>query len=205
MKRIIKNFYYNNLNSAVKRINNGKLKAYCDSYFYFEKDSNLILKGVLETNANCKIKNGRSTIIRLDEKSKMIVNGKFSVFYGGDIICFKNSNLELGSGFFNSNIKIRCTKSIKIGKNVFISHDVTIMDSDAHYIDYAGYEETKPVTIGDNVWIGTRVTILKGVNIGDGAVIGAGSVVTRDIPANCIAVGSPAKVIKENIKWRGKR
>lgn len=59
-----------------------------------------------------------------------------------------------------------------------------------------GYENDKPVRIGDNVWIGMGSIILKGVDIGDNSIIGAGSVVTRDIPANCVACGSPAKVVK---------
>jgi acetyltransferase-like isoleucine patch superfamily enzyme len=137
----------------------------------------------------------------MDINSEINVNGGFSVYYGGDIICFKNSKLTLGSGFFNSNVKLRCTNSITIGNNVAISHDVTIMDSDAHNIDYEGYQMTKPVIIGDNVWIGSRAMILKGVKVGDGAIIAAGAIVTKDVPANSIVAGSPAKVIKENINW----
>ena len=59
-----------------------------------------------------------------------------------------------------------------------------------------GWESAKPITIGDNVWLGGGVIICPGVTIGDEAVIGAGAVVTRDIPARCIAVGNPARVIR---------
>lgn len=65
-----------------------------------------------------------------------------------------------------------------------------------------GSEPTRPIVIGNKVWIGTNVTVLKGVKIGDGCVIAAGSLVTKDIPANCLAGGVPAKVIKENVKWK---
>ena len=146
------------------------------------------------------ISNGRTTLLRMDEGATLNVKGYFSAFYGCDIICFKNSTLNIGSGFFNSDVKIRCTKEINIGDNVFISHDVTIMDSDAHQIK-SGREKTKAVSIGDNVWIGSKTLILKGVNIGSGAVIGAGSVVTKDVPAGCIVAGNPARVIRENIEW----
>jgi acetyltransferase-like isoleucine patch superfamily enzyme len=60
---------------------------------------------------------------------------------------------------------------------------------------------TKPVHIGNHVWIGMNVMILKGVTIGDGAIIAAGSVVNRDVPERCLAGGVPAKVIKENVQW----
>lgn len=110
--------------------------------------------------------------------------------------------MKLGSGFFNSNIKIRCHEKIEIGENVAISHDVTIMDSDAHEGLWEGYEKTKPIKIGNHVWIGTRVTILKGVTIGDNAIIAAGSVVTKDVPNNTVVAGVPAKVIKININWK---
>ena len=56
---------------------------------------------------------------------------------------------------------------------------------------------TKPIKIGNNVWIGGNVIVLPGVNIGDNVVIGAGSVVTKDIPANCVAVGNPCRVIRK--------
>ena len=123
---------------------------------------------ILITNANCIKKNNRSTIIRLDKNANLIVKGKFSIYYDGDIIVFENGKLELGSGFFNSNVKIRCKNHIKIGRNVAISHDVTIMDSDAHKVFRKDYQMTSPVIIGDNVWIGSRAMILKGVNIGNG-------------------------------------
>ena len=61
-----------------------------------------------------------------------------------------------------------------------------------------GFSDAKPVTIADNVWIGARVTILPGVKIGEGSVIGAGSVVTKNIPDNVIAAGSPCRVIRRN-------
>jgi len=60
---------------------------------------------------------------------------------------------------------------------------------------------TQPISIGNHVWIGINATILKGVTIGDGAIIAAGAVVTRDIPASCMAAGVPASVIKNNISW----
>lgn len=196
--------FYNMFSSKVLR-KGGKFLPYKKSYLILNKTAKIILRGNLQVNDNCIKQNGRSTIIRMDSNSQISVDKGFSIYYGGDIICFRNSKLNLGSGFCNSNIKIRCTNSITIGNNVAISHDVTIMDSDAHNIDYDGYEMTKPIIIGNNVWIGSRVIILKGVRIGDGAIVAAGAVVTKDVPENSVVVGCPAKVIKNNIKWGSKR
>lgn len=179
----------------------GKVVPYKGSCFILANTATLNVEGALVTNDNCIKINGRSTIIRMDNNSEMNVKGNFSIYYGGDIICFKNSKLNIGSGFCNSNVRIRCFNSIIIGENVSISHDVTIMDSDMHTINYDGYKMTKPIIIGNNVWVGTRATILKGVTIGDGAIIAAAAVVTKDVPKNSIVAGSPARVIKENVEW----
>jgi len=198
--QILNFVYFNYFNRKIDCID-GRLIPYKKSILILDKSSSITINGNLTINANCIKNNGRSTIIRLDKSSVLKTDGNFSIFYSCDIIVFENGVLELGSGFLNSNVKIRCTNNIKIGKNVAISHDVTIMDSDAHNIKYEGYQMTKPITIGDNVWIGSRALIMKGVNIGNGAIVAAGSVVTKDVPANCMVAGVPAKVIKKNIKW----
>ena len=104
----------------------------------------------------------------------------------------------------NHGVNISVFDRVSIGDKVYISENVTIRDSDNHMLIYEGRTNnvtTAPIVIGNNVWIGMNCTILKGVTIGDGVVIAAGAVVTRDIPAGCLAAGCPAKVIKENIKW----
>jgi maltose O-acetyltransferase len=87
---------------------------------------------------------------------------------------------------------------VKIGENVRIAPYTIILDSDFHDIkDHFADGPSKPVIIEDNVWLATRCTILKGVRIGKGSVVAAGSVVTKDVPPNCIVAGVPARVIKE--------
>ncbi len=118
----------------------------------------------------------------------------------------KNGKLIIKNGtYLNRNTLIVANKLVEIGSDCKISWDVIIMDTDLHPLP--GKTETidRPVVIGNNVWIGCRAIILKGVKIGNGAIIAAGSVVTKDIPENSIAAGVPAKVIsyysnvKENI------
>ncbi len=74
------------------------------------------------------------------------------------------------------------------------------MDRDYHKFN-SNTEEIKPVKIGDNVWIGCNSIILKGITIGNGAVVAAGSIVTKDVPPKVLVGGNPAKVIKEDIYW----
>ncbi|WP_309473787.1 DapH/DapD/GlmU-related protein [Curtobacterium sp. AG1037] len=73
------------------------------------------------------------------------------------------------------------------------------MDNDAHSLN--GAYGRKPVRIGNHVWIGQGARVLKGVTVGDGAVIALGSIVTRDVPARALVAGQPARVIRENVSW----
>jgi acetyltransferase-like isoleucine patch superfamily enzyme len=109
--------------------------------------------------------------------------------------------IDIGSHtYINRNTFIDATLSIKIGEKCGIGPGCYITDHD-HGLDinFPPLQQpmiSKPTKIGDRVWIGANVTILKGVTIGNDAVVGAGSVVTKDVPERAIAVGNPAKVIK---------
>lgn len=114
--------------------------------------------------------------------------------------CDYGENIHIGENFFaNFNLTVLDEAEVRIGDNAFIGPNVSIYTA-CHPRDAAERnkqtEWALPVTIGNNVWMGGNVTIVPGVTIGDNCVIGAGSVVTRDIPANTVAVGNPARVIK---------
>jgi maltose O-acetyltransferase len=102
---------------------------------------------------------------------------------------------------FNNNTVLCAVQSIRIGNRCLIGDFVAIMDADFHEINPDTRNRSvglvKPVSVGDNVWIGSRVMILKGASIGDNSIIGAMSLVTSSIPANCVAAGVPAKVIRQ--------
>ncbi len=103
--------------------------------------------------------------------------------------------------WLNNNTSLCAVQSIRIGNFCRIGDLVSIMDTDFHEIDPVTRNRSvgviKPVSIGNNVWIGSRVMVLKGASIGDNSVIAAMSVVTSAIPPNCIAAGIPAKVIRQ--------
>ena len=116
------------------------------------------------------------------------------------LFCTYGYNTSVGDNFFlNVNGRLMDSGKITIGNNVFIAPGVSII-TEEHAMDVKqrieGLEYTHPVTIGDNVWICTGGIVLPGVTIGDNSVIGAGSVVSKDIPPNCLAVGNPCKVIR---------
>jgi acetyltransferase-like isoleucine patch superfamily enzyme len=116
------------------------------------------------------------------------------------LFCTYGYNTTVGNNFFlNVNCKLMDSGKIMIGDNVFIAPNVCII-TEEHAMDVeqrlAGLEYAFPVTIGNNVWICTGAIILPGVMIGANCVIGAGSIVTKNIPPNSLAVGNPCRVIR---------
>lgn len=133
--------------------------------------------GVIDFGGACEIDRGSSIIAKYGR----LVFGPRTYVGVGSVICAR--------------------QSISIGADVLIAEYVTIRDQDHAFGGAAATAAsgftTAPIVIGDNVWLGAKVTVTKGVTIGAGSVIGANSVVTRDIPANCVAAGAPARIIRE--------
>ena len=140
------------------------------------------------------------------QRMKEILKGLLGFTDDGDFIinqpfrCDYGSQISIGKRFFaNFNFTVLDEAPVTIGDDCFIGPNVSIYTA-CHSTDpierNTRQEWAKPVTIGNNVWIGGSVTILPGVTIGDNVTIGAGSVVTLDIPSNTVAVGNPCKVVK---------
>lgn len=139
--------------------------------------------------------------------------GAESIIYS--YINFDKSNaiVRIGDRTFIGKSNIVCANNVNIGNDVLISWGCTIVDHNSHSAIWRERENdvsdwkknikdwsnvsSSPVTIMDKVWIGFNVILLKGVTIGEGAVIGAGSVVTKDVPPWTIVAGNPARVIRE--------
>lgn len=112
--------------------------------------------------------------------------------------------IDIGEGaeLSGTSITARST-AVRVGRGALIAPNCVIVDSDFHApwppearATEPGLERDAPVTIGDHAWLGMQCIVLKGVNVGEGAIVGAGSVVTRDVPARCLAAGAPARVIR---------
>lgn len=164
-----------------------------------------LLNGRRNGLKSCRIKRGTSIV----SSNGSIVAKRASI--GMDvriaIVGNKESPAFLKIGV-NSSIGdrtiINVRRSVTIGQRTQVSWNCQIMDTDFHTIyDENGLAapDVLPVEIGSDVLIGTNAIILKGVRIGSGAVVAAGSVVTRDVPENCVVAGNPARVIRKVSKW----
>lgn len=166
-----------------------------------EFDKNVKLQGfpIIIKKKKSKISVGKNVTIKSSFFSNLIGLYQRSVI----VARTPESVIEIGDNVGASGVTIYARDSIKIGSNTRIGGNSKILDNDFHPVDpemrlHASNENMKvrPIVIGENVFIGCNCLILKGTEIGDNTTIGAGSVVTGKIPANCIAAGNPARVIK---------
>ncbi len=170
-----------------------------------KKGSVLNLSGILVIGRKGRFpKSKLETRLLLAENSQLNVKGCYTFSYGSAIEIFANAILDIeGGGYTNINATIICGKHITIGKGVIMGRDVSIRDDNgSHYLGRNGYHNSKDVVIGQHVWIGAESSILPGVTIGTGSVIGAKSLVNKDVPSFTLAAGNPAKNVRQ-ITWKG--
>lgn len=166
------------------------------------------LDGLSEERLDLRLKIHKFNSCSPDKKDEMKAMIKDIVGKcGNDIFieppfhCDYGKNIEVGENFYaNFNCVILDVGKVKIGNNVMFAPNVSIYTA-GHPIHpesrNSGYEYGISITIGDNVWVGGSVVINPGVHIGNNVVIGSGSVVTKDIPDNVIAVGNPCRIVRE--------
>lgn len=190
LKRFVKRYFYiywNLLKFYLKNVKFGNnLRVYSQMY--------------LDVNSNSSISIGNNfTFTSNDCINPLCRNIR------GCIVTYADAHIVIGNNVGVSSSCIWAQKSITIGNNVNIGGDCIIMDSDAHSLNFMDrhnpiYDKAnkidEPIIIEDDVLIGTRCIILKGVTIGARSVIGSGSIVTKSIPNDCIAAGNPCKVIR---------
>lgn len=156
---------------------------------------------------------GKNSVLR---NCNIFMKGNNNTLYIGDdcvvnntSIIFDNEGAEIRIGNKTVIAKLQIVSlepyNINIGEGGFISYDTEIRNTDSHKIYDKNTDkrinEGKSINIGNDVWLGMRAVILKGVNIGDNSIVAAGSIVTKDVKANTIVSGNPAKQVKENVYW----
>jgi acetyltransferase-like isoleucine patch superfamily enzyme len=163
----------------------------------------VVNKGSFTFGEKRNFKTKEETALLIENGGTLQIDGDNFIKTTSDIQIFKNALLRFGPGATNMGLKIVCSEKIWIGDHTRIGRDVWIRDNNGgHKIIQVGYKDKAPVIIGNYVWICSGAQIMKGVAIGDGAVISANSVVTSNVPAHSIVAGNPAKVVAENIYWR---
>lgn len=132
-------------------------------------------------------------IFRINSDSPWSVNYTTRVIQPENIKLGENSERNF---LFSGGCYIQANNGIEIGSNVWWGPNVGIISANHDPKNMTGHIKEKPIVIGDNVWIGMNSVILPGVSLGNGVIVGAGSVVTKSFPDNVIIAGNPAKIIK---------
>jgi acetyltransferase-like isoleucine patch superfamily enzyme len=139
-------------------------------------------------------------VLQKDAQLKTTGCAEVKMLKGASLYLKKAAKVSIGGGsFFSFGTNIIATQEIVIGEGCAVSWHVTIIDANMHELN--GMRGSSPIRIGNCVWIGHGVSILPGVEIGDGSVVAAGAIVTKSFPKNVTIAGNPARVIKEGTQW----
>ncbi len=201
------NFFRKNIQTSIPNLAYFRPSTY--SVIDISKSAKVVLKAPFSIG-NKHIKGSRlETRLMIQDGAHVEIGSRFGIMSGGDVEIFKNATFKVAEADFttqggsNINLTLICGNRIEIGYHVMMGRNVTIRDNNGgHYLSVQGYKESQPVKIGNHVWLCEGCTIMPGAKIGDGAIIGAGSVVYGKIPPNCLASGNPARVIQTETYWK---
>lgn len=144
----------------------------------------------------------------LGDNASLNILGEFKIDADCEIVVFSNAELtihgsKLSYSDANAGLRIVCGEKIEIMHDVGIGRNVMIRDTNGdHYMNTTGYRPTRPIIIGEKAWLCESCTIMPGVKIGRGGIVGACSMVTKSVPPHTLVSGSPAEVIQENVLWK---
>lgn len=167
----------------------------------------IVAKPIIDIRDGCTLKVGKNVTLNSRNRGYHVnMYGPVKLFADGN-----GAEISIGDGTRIHGACIHASRSIRIGKNCLIAANCQIIDSHGHSLSFPDVENrifscgtSEPVVIEDNVWLAMNCVIMPGVTIGYGAIIGANSVVTKDVPRMCIAVGNPASVVKKFDAVEGK-
>lgn len=180
----------------------GLFVIYPKSKIHIDKKADITIDEALYFNKPWQGRQNRTATLSLAAGASLSVGGYFVMREGVYVTVENGATLSLIDGTLNNGARISCFKKISLGRDVRLSEDVILRDSDNHEVLREGYVGTAPIIIGDHVLVGLRSIVLKGVTIGGGSIIAAGAVVTKSVQKNSLAGGVPAKIIGEGIEWK---
>lgn len=169
------------------------------------KGAKIQKEGITILGKKVKFKKSRlETRLSVANNATLNLGSRISIGYGADLEVFSGATLTF-KGCCSSNIGLTviCGNQIEFGNNTMIGRHVTVRDNNGeHYINRQGYKNSQPVIIGEKVWLCESCTVMNGVTVGDGAIIGAKAFVIHNVPANSMVSGHPAEVVDEDVLWK---
>lgn len=173
------------------------------------KSAKIKVEGLLTLGRKDKFpKSKAESKLFLGENASLNILGEFKIDADCEIVVFSNAELtihgsKLAYSDANAGLRIVCGEKIELMHDVGIGRNVMIRDTNGdHYMNTTGYRPTRPVIIGEKAWLCESCTIMPGVKIGRGGIVGACSMVTKSVPAHALVSGSPAEVVQENVLWK---
>lgn len=191
--------------------NNGFLFLYKSAVADISKKANITLNAPLIIGyPRIKKESRAESRLLIEDGATVQIDSLFGAGYESDIEIFKGATFIVKGDIYgtrtggaNMGLTLICGDRIEIGEDCRIGRHVTIRDNNGgHYLSCQGYKVSKPVIIGKHVWLCESCTIMQGVKIGDGAIVGAHSVVYTNVPPNSLVSGNPAKVVQTDIYWK---
>jgi acetyltransferase-like isoleucine patch superfamily enzyme len=173
------------------------LRVFPHTKVEIDRSATLDIAGTLRLGPRARVGRYHPSFAYFGPGSRTTVAGEHSMLTGLNLIVGAGAELRVGNGLFNYGCQVFCGNSITIGDQVIIGPQVIIRDDDEHDDVPEGKSRSKPITIGNRAGIASRAIILKGVTIGECAIVAAGTVVTKDVPPYTLVGGSTGRVLQE--------
>lgn len=197
--------------SGIKNLKAGRgIICGTNCHFNVDKTASIEISGLVTYGRKGRFKRSKAeSRLYLGKNAKLVFSGDFYIDAGNEIEVFDEAELiihgcRLGYSDANTGLNIVCGQKIEIKSDVGIGKNVTIRDTngETHFINTTGYRTSRPVEIGEKAWLCESCTVMPGVKVGTGAIVGACSMVTAPVPDHVIVSGNPASIVQENIMWK---
>lgn len=201
----------------VKRPRSSSIRVLHKSVISIASSGKILMdeRSFFEINRQDYLYTGDKATLFIAENAVLHISGSFTMHGNSKLIIHKDGIVEIGHHTYLNGGGVECSSHISIGNECAIAEGVRILDNSWHDVSVSeedvecdadlkgkmSNQRIRPVRIGNHVWIATNAMILPGVTIGDGAIVAAGAIVTKNVPGHCMVAGVPARVIHKNVTW----